>query len=109
MLWSGYPKEAATWEAVEDITDSAVRYSFNVCLCLLKKGVISYVTPKLLCSGLLTLSLEMCFGKLGPPTVFAVCKNGEGRPGTVYVDAVIIYFWWTVGRLVTAICIIVMS
>ena len=44
MLWSGYPKEAATWEAatweaVEDITDSAVRYSF---FFLLKK---CYVPP----------------------------------------------------------------
>ena len=26
VLWSGYPKEAATWEAVKDITDPAVRY-----------------------------------------------------------------------------------
>jgi len=26
VLWSGYPKEAATWEALEDITNPAVRY-----------------------------------------------------------------------------------
>ena len=68
MLWSGYPKEAATWEAVEDITDSAVKYSF---FFLLQKCYLLCFPPKLLCKVFDCLQVR---------------KNGHrgGGPGTVY-------------------------
>ena len=45
VLWSGYPKEAATWEAVEDNTDSAVRYSSTFASVCWKK-VLSFMLPQ---------------------------------------------------------------